>query len=172
MHAQGIVFGYCGYMTEEVLSGIGTALKQKLYLEKTDKQTAKGLFSIFVEQVQNVIRYSAEGEPEETESGEKKLRYGVLTVGREGESHFVACGNLVRKSDVERLSKSLKHIKNLDKEGLKALYKQTLKGDTPEGSLGAGVGFIDIARRAEQNFEFDFLDVDEDFSYFCLKAFM
>ncbi|MBL6958440.1 MAG: hypothetical protein ISR52_05620 [Rhodospirillales bacterium] len=159
-------------MTEEVLSGIGNAIKRKLELEHTDRQTAKGVFSIFVEQVQNVIRYSAEREGGEVEDDPAEIRYGVLTVGRKDDQYFVACGNLINNHDVDRLKKSLKQIKELDKEGLRALYKETLKGETPEGSKGAGVGFIDIARRATNGFDYDFMDMDDDRSYFCLKAFV
>ena len=68
IQAQGIIFCYSGYITEPVLTGIGEALKQKLYLEEADKTTMRNIFAIFVEQMQNVIRYSAEKEPpEETE---------------------------------------------------------------------------------------------------------
>ncbi|MBT3766359.1 MAG: hypothetical protein HOB79_17190 [Rhodospirillaceae bacterium] len=174
LQEKGIIFCYSGYITEDVLSGIGNAIKKKLEHEAADKRTSKGLFSIFVEQVQNVIRYSAEGEPENVENESKELRYGVLTVGKskDKDNYFVSCGNLIMQKDVERLKESLSHIQNLDKDGLKALYKETLKGDTPEGSKGAGVGFIDIARRAENGFEFDFENVDDEHSYFCLKAYM
>lgn len=172
LQKNGIMFCYSGYITEDVLSGIGNAIKQKLEHESTDKRTSRSLFSIFVEQVQNVIRYSAEGEPKDASNNAKELRYGVLTVGRKDNKYFVSCGNLVLNEDVERLNTSLHYIQNLDSEGLKSLYKKTLKGDTPEGSKGAGVGFIDIARRAKFGFEFDFTNVDELHSYFCLKAYV
>ncbi len=171
LQKRGVIFCYSGYMTEEVLTGIGTAIKKKLELENTEKNISKGLFSIFVEQVQNVIRYSAEGIPKNGQAELKELRYGVLTVGREDETHFVSCGNMILQPDVERLNAALAHIQLLDAKGLKALYKETLKGETPEGSKGAGVGFIDIARRA-QSFEYDFTKIDDDFSYFCLKAYV
>lgn len=169
LQEKGIIFCYSGYMTEEVLTGIGNAIKKKLELENTEKNISKGLFSIFVEQVQNVIRYSAEGAPELGDEASKELRYGVLTVGQKDDVYFVSCGNLIMQPDVERLESSLAHIQNLDKDGLKTLYKETLKGETPEGSKGAGVGFIDIARRA-QSFQYDFTQVDDDHSYFCLEA--
>ncbi len=176
LQEKGIIFCYSGYMTEEVLSGIGSAIKKKLDLENTEKNISKGLFSIFVEQVQNVIRYSAERVPEakkeiQNDEGSTELRYGVLTVGKGDELYFVSCGNLIMQPDVERLGASLNHIQHLDKEGLKQLYKKTLKGQTPEGSKGAGVGFIDIARRAKQ-FDYDFIRVDDDHSYFCMKAYV
>lgn len=171
LQERGIIFCYSGYITEEVLTGIGHAIKKKLELENTEKNISRGLFSIFVEQVQNVIRYSAETITGDGTESEKELRYGVLTVGKNDDTYFVSCCNLIMQTDVDRLGASLNHIQNLDKKGLKTLYKEILKGDTPEGSKGAGVGFIDIARRAT-DFEYDFMKVDDDHSYFCLKAYL
>ena len=61
---NGIVFCYSGYMTEDILHGIGSALKKKLDLEEVDRKVSKAAFAIFVEQVQNIIRYSAETVPQ------------------------------------------------------------------------------------------------------------
>jgi hypothetical protein len=39
-----------------------------------------------------------------------------------------------------------------------------------EGSKGAGLGIIEIARRASKPIEFDFTEVDGDYTFFTLKA--
>lgn len=169
LRETGIIFCYSGYMTEDVLVGLGKAIKQKLTMDDEDKKTAKAVFSIFVEQVQNVIRYSAE---KETKDDSTELRYGVLTVGREDDKVFVTCGNVIKNADRDRLKENLTAIQKMDKTELKQLWKDTLRGETPEGSKGAGVGFIDIARRARQGFVFDFSEVDDAISFFTLKAFI
>lgn len=169
---KGIIFCYSGYMTEDILTGIGKAIRTKLEYEKTDKKTARGVFSVFVEQVQNVIRYSAEIDEDLSAEDRQQLRYGVIAVGRKEEDYFVTCSNLIKADDVHRLNTNLSEIQKLDDEGLKKLYKEILKGDTPEGSKGAGVGFVDIARRASNGFEFDFLSIDAERSYFSLKAYV
>ena len=60
LHRQGVIFAYSGYVTEPVLSGVGEALKQKLTIDDADTKTLRSVFAIFVEQMQNIIRYSAE----------------------------------------------------------------------------------------------------------------
>ena len=169
---KGIIFCYCGYMTEDVLSGIGGALKTKLELDHEERSRARSLFAVFVEQVQNVVRYSAEREDGGDSKLAKELRYGVLVVGKSDEKYFVACSNLIAKEDVSRLDASLLAIQQMNASELKTLYKETLRGETPQHSKGAGVGFIDIARRAIYGFEFDFAKVNDKHSYFCLKAYV
>ena len=53
-----IMFCYSGYMTQNVLSAIGETIK--LEANDTDLGKSKKVFSVFVEGVQNVIRYSAD----------------------------------------------------------------------------------------------------------------
>jgi Family of unknown function (DUF6272) len=60
LHKHGVIFAYSGYVTEPVLSGVGEALKQKLTIDDADTKTLRSVFAVFVEQMQNIIRYSAE----------------------------------------------------------------------------------------------------------------
>ena len=60
LHSQGVIFAYSGYVTEPVLSGVAEALKQKLTIDDADTKTLRSVFAVFVEQMQNIIRYSAE----------------------------------------------------------------------------------------------------------------
>ena len=50
------------------------------------------------------------------------------------------------------------------------MYKETLRSEPEEGSKGAGVGFIEIARRASRPIEFDFTEFDDRFAFFALEA--
>lgn len=169
---EGVILCYCGMVTEQVLLSVGSSLKSKLTLEQADKNTARTLFAIFVEQTQNVIRYSVERSSGEFNDQSLELAHGLITVGKAEDVYYVACANLVKKKDVERLETNLNQIKCMDKDALKALYKQVLKGDIPEHSKGAGVGFIDIARKCSRGFDFDFLDFDSEHAFFALKAYV
>jgi hypothetical protein len=175
LHKQGVIFAYSGYVTELVLSGVGEALKQKLTIDDADTKTLRSVFAVFVEQMQNIIRYSAETAqsappPAASEGALKEIRYGILTIGKEGDDYVVCAGNLVRRSDVERLRTRLIRIRDMSKDELKALYKEQLRAEPEQGSKGAGLGFMEIARRATKPIEFDFTDVDGDYAFFALKA--
>ena len=41
-------------------------------------------------------------------------------------------------------------------EEIKQAYRQTLREETPEGSKGAGMGLLTVARDAREPLEFDF----------------
>lgn len=174
LRQRGIVFAYSGYVTENVLSGVGDALKQKLAIEDAKTQTMRSVFAVFVEQMQNIIRYSAEqlapARVGTRRHETRELRYGILTIGQEGADYVVHAGNLVSLLDVPRMRTNLAAIRAMTRDELKAAYKDQLRSDPEESSKGAGVGFLEIARRASAPIEFDFMDVDGERAFFALKA--
>ena len=173
LRQRDILFCYSGYVNERVLGGVGEALKQKMVIEEADTKTLRSVFAVFVEQMQNIIRYSAEKEPEFAQTdGEPPLeiRYGVIAIGQSADGFCVEAGNLVLKEDVAGLRARLEEIRGADRAGLKALYKEKLKAPQEAASKGAGVGFIEIARRASKPIEFDFMEVDEAYAFFMLRA--
>jgi len=166
---DGAVFCYNGYITEDLLVSIGTVLKTKLEADNVDRKRIRSVFHFFVEQVQNIIRYSAE--LEESIDKPSEFRYGLVVVGSRDGSHFVTCANLIDNSSVAQLKDTLDRLHKMDEVELKKLYKTMLRSDAPDQSKGAGVGFIDIARKATR-FEYDFISVDDASSYFSVTSYV
>ena len=124
--------------------------------------------------MQNIIRYSVEKLPPPSAHGENpengELRYGILTIGQEGADYVVHAGNLVIASDVPRMQAQLAAIQGMSRDELKAAYKAQLRAGPNENSKGAGIGFIEIARRASKPIEFDLMVIDDEYAFFALKA--
>ena len=174
---RGIVFSYSGYLNEDILSGIGNALRSKMTIDRTEEKISRAVFSAFVEQVQNVIRYSAETSTQASSgevAGEEALvlPYGLVAIGEYPDGqHFVTCCNMVLSSDTKKLSEQLESIRSLDRKELGALMRQQLRDGPPEGSKGAGVGFIAIAREANGNWDYDIVEnAKEGFDFFSFEA--
>lgn len=171
LNEKSIIFSFIGYVSESVLVALGDALRQKMALQETDMNTMKRVFSVFVEQVQNIIRYSAERVSGDL--GRKvELSSGMITVGAEKGKFFVVCANVVQQDNVQKLKERLEHLKRLDKDEIKAFYKEKLREDPEEDSKGATIGLIEIARRASDPIEFDFMNLDDGHAFFCLKAYI
>jgi hypothetical protein len=171
LEKRGIIFSYSGYVSEGLLEALGETINRKMQIDETNTSTANRVFGVFVEQVQNVIRYSAERENDGRAIG-VELSSGVVTIGRENGKFFVACGNLVLAADVPRLRDRLDQLQKMSKDELKAYYKEKLRQDPEAESKGASVGLIEIARKATEALIFDFLTVDADRAFFYLKVFV
>jgi hypothetical protein len=136
--------------------------------DETDLATMKRVFSVFVEQAQNIIRYSAET----LAHAESRLSSGVITVGSERGRFFVVCGNAMRREDALPLRERLEQIRGLDPAGIKASYLERIKGEPDPSSQGASLGLLEIARRASEPIQFDFLDIDDQNTFYCMKVFI
>lgn len=165
---QHISLCYSGYLSEQVLVALTKALRSKVAADNPDENLAKRVFSVFVEQVQNVIRYSADRLNDESGADQS---FGVVTFGAH-EKFFVLTGNRMLTADAERLRAQLEEIRGLNKQDLLAYYREQLNAPAQEGDRGAGLGLIEIARRVSQPFEFDFIRLDDQMSFFCLKAYI
>ena len=166
---QNIIFCYSGYVSERVLAAIGETLKIKLAIEETEMSKTKKIFSIFVEGVQNVIRYSAETLGEENDDV-SEVRYGVFTISKDPKGISVQCGNLIYKKDVDKMKDRVSKVEGKDKDQLKKLYKEKMMEGPEEGSKGASLGLIEMARRSGSPIEFAFEEINHEHTFFCIKS--
>ncbi len=169
LQEQGIIFCFSGPISQDIIEGIGATLRQKMQLEETDLNATQKVFAIFVEQMQNIVNYSAE-RVARPDQAPPDMRVGVLIVGQEDGCFYVVCGNRIQKEDVEPLEQHLTRLRDLDKEQLKAFYRERRKMPTPFDSKGSGLGFIDMARKAGRPLEFEFAPVDDTHVFFSIKA--
>jgi hypothetical protein len=169
---NGVLLSFNGDVSEKVLFSLGEVLKLRMVQGEADASVAKRVFSVFVEQAQNVIRYSADRIAGSGPDAAGAVSAGMIVVGVEGGRFFVACGNEVPAADVPPLRDKLARIAAMNPEELKAYYREKIRLPPDEGSVGGSIGLIEIARRSSAPVEFDFRDVGADRSFFCLKAYV
>jgi hypothetical protein len=180
IQAHKLMLVYSGIMSEGILFSLGEALRRKLEQDDTDRNLTRRVFSVFVEQVQNIIRYSGDAEGSAgtaagdagAGAGAGALRSGIVTVGKDGGRFFVICANMIDSAKAPRLRSRLEELAALSPEELKVLYRRKLKEEPEAESQGATLGLIEIARRASSPIEFDFFEVDAQTTFYCIRVFI
>ncbi|MFZ8920939.1 MAG: SiaB family protein kinase, partial [bacterium] len=145
-------FCYSGLLSEDVLSTFSGIVREQVNEIEDDAEITKRVFGIFVEQAQNVIRYSKE----RIATGGT----GTVAISRAEDGFLVEAINPMDEQNVEDLRQNLAELQAMDSKELRKAYKQRLREGPPEGSKGAGLGFIEMARKADR-FEFDFVGSSE-----------
>ena len=145
-------FCYSGLLSEDVLSTFSGIVREQMSEMEDDTEITKRVFGIFVEQAQNVIRYSKD---RIAEGGT-----GTVAISRAEDGFLIEAINPMDHENAEGLQKNLDELKAMDSKELRKAYKQRLREGPPEGSNGAGLGFIEMARKADR-FEFDFVGSTE-----------
>ena len=164
---EGIVFSFTGPVSQSLLEGIGETLRKKMTLEETSTNVTQKVFSIFVELMQNVINYSAE---KGTGEYEQDLSFGILIIGKRDEHFYIQCGNYITQEQKGPLTEKLSKIQSMNKDELKKYYKEQRRKESEDGSKGAGLGFIEMARKATRPISFDMIPIQSGKEFFVVTA--
>ena len=163
---QGILISFNGPFSHSIIEELGKAVKHYLETEAVRKSAMMDVFSVYIEATQNVRNYAAQ--PDLDEATRAKVGSGIIVIAKEGEHYLISSGNLIREADGQALAADLDALALLDKAGLKALYKEQLRREIPEGARGAGLGLIDMARKAAAPLAYNLVPDGEGFVFFSL----
>lgn len=171
LKSKRIMFCYCGPIAHAGIEGIAQTLRMNLEYDGTASSAKNAVFSIFIEQIQNMLNYSAERLDITQLDTENELSFGAIVIGKEEDgNYFIYCGNRIFNKDILLLRDKIDELKDLSKDELKILYKERRKMEPPPGSKGAGLGLVEIARKAGKPIEYSFTNIDDTFSFFTIKV--
>ena len=159
---QGVLISFNGSLSNSIIEEIGNAIKRYLEDEQRGKGTIIDVFAAYIEQTQNIRNYLRNNEIDE------EHRSSIMLISTHNGNYQIASGNSIRKCDVEPLKSKLEEINCLDKDGLKQLYKEQRRKEREPDAKSAGLGLIEIARRAMKGLEFRFDPQDESYDFFSL----
>lgn len=155
---------YEGEITHQITKAFTSLTENNMAYDSDPNSVQKKVFHVMVECLQNISKHA---ENRERKGGKNEGR-GLFLVSKGEEEYSVTTGNLISNDKVNALRKILENINSLDKTGLKKIYKQQIREGRLSEKEGAGLGFIDIARKTGNKLVFKFLPVDDNTTFFVL----
>lgn len=165
MMSQKLILVYQGEFTQETTKSILAMAERNLDSTGEESSIKRKVFNVMVEALQNIVKHS-----DELIDGDVHSHTAIFLIGKEKDRFSIMAGNPIRKTNQPKLEKILEHINSLDKDGLKDLYKEIIKNTTISEKGGAGLGFVDMARKSGEKLEYEFADMSADYFFFCLKV--
>ena len=164
----GILVSFSGSFSHDLIEELGRAVKKYLESAESRPSAMMDVFSVYIEATQNVRNYSQR----RLTAGASKaaLEANILVIARRNDHYEISAGNTVDVSDIPALTTRLERLAGMDKAELKALYKEQLRKERGPEDGGAGLGFIEMARRASEPLQYSFTPIDNDSSYFSLSV--
>jgi hypothetical protein len=160
---DGVLISFSGPFSHSIIEELGQAMRQYMESESVARAAMMDVFSVYIEQTQNVRNYTRRHE------GEGAIfASGIVVIARQGERYAVCSGNLVQDAEVAALAGRIDRLRGLDRAGLKALYKEQMR--RPAEGAGAGVGLIDMARRASEPLHYTLQPMGNGRTFFSLRA--
>ena len=129
--------------------------------------TRRKVFNVMVEALQNIVKHSSE---QGTRAGSLMSKSAIFMISKDDNRYCVMTGNPIAKTSVAKLKGNLDDLNSKDKEGLKEMYKDIIKNTQISEKGGAGLGFVDMARKSGEKLEFTFANMDDEHDFFCLRV--
>ncbi|TIC87025.1 biofilm regulation protein kinase SiaB [Crenobacter intestini] len=141
-----ILMSFNGPFSATLIEEIGLALRRHLEALEASPSSITDVFAIYIELTQNIRHYTSRNAVPDVHTG------ATLVISHRADGRYEVCaGNVVQYADGEALLARVEALAELDKAALKAAYKAQLRAPIePDSASGAGLGLIDIARRASQ----------------------
>jgi hypothetical protein len=155
---------WSGHMSPDIGKEVISFTETKLTEGDVEAHVRRKVFSVLVEILENVAKYSPGIEAEG--------QYGmpIAMIRLEGTVFCLTTGNLILKSRVEQLREKLDLINQYDKVGLKELFRKSLSGQDIDVDSTGNMGLIDMARKSGSKLEYEFDTVNETYSYYMLTV--
>ncbi len=173
MEREGVVLYFCGPICQGLVEGLGEVLRCKMASENHATDIARKVFAVLVEQMQNIVNYSdGPHEQDFRRSAVETPRLGIgqILVSRKGRGFVVSCGNPVAPPVESKIRTKIENLNSMDREQLKAYYKEQRRKTQDTDSMGAGLGFIEMARKASGPLTYSFEPLDNGMVFFVVNV--
>lgn len=161
---------YSGPIWADGVEGIGGTLRKRLELDALPLSASQSVFSVFVEQMNNMLMYSTDKQRFRSDNQNGlTVSSGVFILGVQGKKYFLQSGNLMKNESVDLIRERIDYLNTLDKVQMRKYYKEQMKAENknPE-SRGAGLGLIEIARRASSKISYEFTPMEDGQAFFAM----
>ncbi|MES2534301.1 MAG: biofilm regulation protein kinase SiaB [Pseudomonadota bacterium] len=165
---QRIMLCFNGPLTKSLIEEIGDALRNYLQRENATASSSMDVFAAYIELTQNIRHYASRKGWNESEA------IATVIIARDTEGRYVvSAGNLLDADDGRRLEAHVNELATMDKNTLKAQYKEQLRKPRDAGlSSGAGLGLIDMARKASEPLACSLRILDHGRAFISLRVVM
>jgi hypothetical protein len=155
---------WSGHFSADVGKEVLSFTETKLSEEDVDSGIRRKVFSILVESLENVAKYSPGREHEE------EFGMPVAIIRLTGNVYLITTGNLIKKEHIQPLKEKLDLINRHDKTGIKELFRKALINQQLDSESTGNMGLIEMARKSGNKLEYQFDNVNDQYSYYILTV--
>ncbi len=165
MLANNLILIYEGEFTQEITKSVLSMAERNMDSMGEESSIKRKVFNVMVECLQNIVKHS-----DEVENHDEDKPSAIFMIGKNDNEYIITTGNPIKNENVDKVKGKLDKINGLDKDGLKQLYKEIIKGTEISDKGGAGLGFVDMARKSGNHLDYDFEQMNDRYSFFSLKS--
>jgi len=164
MSKNNVYFIWSGHISPDLGKEVVTFTEKRLDEENIEQSLKRRVFSILVEMIENVAKYSP--------GREEEFKYGIpvaLVRFKRGRYHL-STGNLIRNSKISVLEQKMEVIRKLNSIELKEHFRNSLSHQDEKNESTGNMGLIDMAWKSGNKLYYQLKPVNEIYSYFTITA--
>jgi len=162
MSTNEIILIYQGLFDQMMIKTVMSMTEMKLDKEQVGEGIKKKVFNIMIEGLQNICKH---------QYNDHNIKHNpFLVINRSSDFYNIVTGNTIHNNKINIVKDKIDHINTLNKEELKEFYKTSRLNSVISEVGGAGLGFIDMARKSENKLEYKFYPIDNINSFFILQT--
>lgn len=169
MDRNNILLSFKGDITAELLTSILQIIESKMENMQEEPKLKKKVYIVLVELLQNLYHHMDDASAAEKNEGGEMTRTAIFMIGKENNHYNVITGNYIKNDRVTGLKKKMDEINSMPPDELKEYYKKVLNNGQISEKGGGGLGMIDIARRTGKPLFYEFIPINDVFSFFTLN---
>lgn len=160
-----IILSFKGEINSDIISMVLQIMETKLDAVQEKGTVKKRIFNILVECMQNLYHHAESENLQDTDR-----RAAMLEMFFDDEFYYITSGNFIKIEEVDKLRDRIERVNSLDKDDLRAYYREILDNNRISNKGGADLGMIDMAKKSGQKLDYEFTEVNDKVSFFGLKV--
>lgn len=168
MEEDEIILSFKGSISKELLSSIYDIMEGRLDQTSDDPQRKKKFYHILVESLQNIFHHIQSSDL--TVEGNKEKEAMFMVGYNPNTGYRILTGNFMHSVEVPALREKLEKINSMNATELREYYREKLGSTELSDKGGAGLGFIDMARKSGQKLEYSFREVENGVHFFTFSV--
>ncbi len=161
-----VILFYKGNLTNDIITKLLDDLENNFENIDIPNKIRKKLYNSVVEGIQNIYHHGLNNILDNNDQNEK---FGVVIIQKNNDTFEFIHGNFINNETITKLKSRLDQINSLSKDELKSLYKMILNNEEFSNKGGGGLGMIDIARKSGSKIDYEFINVNKNFTFYTFK---
>jgi hypothetical protein len=161
LNQENVLIIFNSYFNQDSLMSLLNIIEKQM-VEKLNMK--KRIYHTMVEMFQNIIQHG--DDYKQTPDG----KAGLFYISENSEEYMLNTGNYISNKKIPILTEKLEHINKLNVDELEDFYNHRLLDFEIDTAKEAGLGIIDIRLKTDGKLEYNFLKIDENYSFYTLRA--
>lgn len=161
MKKHEVIMVYEGEFSQEVTKSFLSMTETTFQSSNVSDVIIKKIYNIMMEVLQNICKHEFK-----IDSIGVEKTSSIFIISETQNEYQIITGNAIKSEIIPVIKGKIDKVNSLDQEGLKILYKEARLNSTISEVGGAGLGFIDIARKSGNSIFYHFAPINNSIYYF------